>query len=60
MDIYTSVILAHYFVKIHKQSIGDGGDSVEWPTQTVDRPIAGLVGMVAAIGIFVIALNLAA
>jgi len=59
--IYTSIILGHYLLKVHDRNIHQDADPIESATQTADRrPIAGLLGAFAAIGVFVIALNLAA
>jgi len=60
MDMYTSIILGQYLLKMLNRNIREDADPVEWATQSADhRPIAGLVGVVAVIGIVVIALNLA-
>ena len=60
MDMYASIFLAHYLLEIHKQNVWEGADLGKSATRSADRAIAGFVGAVAAISIFVVALNLAA
>jgi hypothetical protein len=58
MDMYTSIILGQYLLKILDRNVREDADPVERVTQSAGhRPIAGLVGVVAVIGIVVIALN---
>jgi hypothetical protein len=61
MDMYTSITLGLYLLDMHNRNIREDADPVERATPSAGhRPVAGLVGALAAIGVVVIALNLAA
>lgn len=58
MDMYTSIILGQYLLKILDRNIREDADPIERATQSGGhRPIAGLFGALAVIGVVVIALN---
>jgi len=61
MDMYTSITIGLYLLDMHNRNIREDVDPDERATPSAGYPpVAGLVGAFAAIGIVVIALNLAA